>query len=102
VISEVALALVLLVGAALLIRSFAALRAVNPGFDAHNILTLRMSLSGSRFAKTAAVNQLIQDAVQRAESLPAVSSAAASYTLPLEGGFGIPSPRWPNPGQRPL
>ncbi len=90
VISEVALALVLLVGAALLIRSFAALRAVNPGFNAHNILTLRMSLGGSRFGKAAAVNQLIQDAVQRVESLPAVSSAAASYTLPLEGGFGIP------------
>jgi putative ABC transport system permease protein len=90
VISEVALALVLLVGAALLIRSFAALRSVNPGFDAHNILTLRMSLGGSRFAKTPAVNQLIQDAVQRVESLPAVSSAGASYTLPLEGGFGIP------------
>ena len=90
VIGEVAVALVLLVGAALLIRSFAALRAVNPGFDAHNILTLRMSLAGSRFAKTAAVNHLIQDAVQRVESLPAVSSVGASYTLPLEGGFGIP------------
>jgi len=90
VISEVALALVLLVGAALLIRTFAALRAVNPGFDAHNILTLRMSLGGTRFAKTSAVNQLAQEAVERVESLPAVSSAAVSYTLPLEGGFGIP------------
>jgi len=90
VISEVALALVLLVGAALLIRSFVALRAVNPGFDVHNVLTLQMSLNGPRFAKTAPVNRLIEDAVQRVESLPGVSSAAASYTLPLEGGFGIP------------
>ena len=90
VISEVALALVLLVGAALLIRTFAALRAVNPGFDAHNILTMRMSLSGSRFAKTSAVNQLIQNGVQRMESQPAVASAGASYLLPLEGGFGVP------------
>ncbi len=90
VISEVALALVLLAGAALLIRTFAALRAVNPGFDAHNILTMRMSLGGSRFSKAAAVNQLIQNAVQRIESLPSVSSAAASYSLPLEGAFGVP------------
>jgi putative ABC transport system permease protein len=90
VISEVALALVLLVGAALLIRTFVALRAVNPGFVAHNILTLRMSLGGSRFAKTSAVNQLIQNAVQRIEALPGVRSAAASYSLPLEGGFGVP------------
>ncbi len=90
VISEVALALVLLVGAALLIRTFVALRAVNPGFDAHNVLTMRMSLGGSRFSKTSAVNQLVQNAVQRMEALPGVSSAAASYSLPLEGGFGVP------------
>lgn len=90
VISEVALALVLLAGAALLIRTFAALRAVNPGFDAHSVLTMRMSLGGSRFSKTAAVSQLIQNAVERIESLPSVSAAAASYLLPLEGGFGVP------------
>jgi putative ABC transport system permease protein len=90
VISEVALALVLLVGAALLIRTFAALRAVDPGFDAHNILTMRMSLNGSRFTKTAAVNQLVQNAVERLESQPAIQSAGASYLLPLEGGFGVP------------
>jgi putative ABC transport system permease protein len=90
VISEVALALVLLVGAALLIRTFVALRAVNPGFVSHNILTMRMSLSGSRFSKTSAVNQLIRNAVERMEALAGVSSAGASYTLPLEGGFGVP------------
>lgn len=90
VISEVALALVLLVGAALLIRTFVALRAVNPGFNAHNILTMQMSLSGSGFTKTSAVNQLIQNAVERMEALPGVASAGASYTLPLEGGFGVP------------
>ena len=90
VVSEMALALVLLVGAALLIRSFVALRAVNPGFDAHNILTMRMSLAEPRFEKTSGVNRLIQNAVQRVETLPAVLSAGASYTLPLEGGFGVP------------
>ena len=54
VISEVSLALVLLVGAALLIRTFIALRAVDPGFDAHNVLTMEMSLTGDRYEKTAA------------------------------------------------
>ncbi len=48
VVSEVSLALVLLIGAALLIRSFVALHEVNPGFDAHNVLTLEMSLNGNR------------------------------------------------------
>ena len=90
VVSEVALALVLLTGAALLLRTFVALRSVNPGFNAHNVLTMRMSLSGSRFTKTSAVSQLIQNAVQRMEVLPAVASAGASYLLPLEGGFGVP------------
>ncbi len=90
VVSEVALALVLLVGAALLIRTFLALRSVEPGFDARNVLTVRMSLAGSRFRDTAAVDRLIRDAVQRIESLPGVVRAGASYNLPLEGAFGVP------------
>ena len=55
VVTEMALALILLVGAALLIRTFATLRSVKPGFDAHNVLTMQMSLSGTRFEKTAGV-----------------------------------------------
>jgi putative ABC transport system permease protein len=90
VIGEVALAVVLLVGAALLIRTFVALRSVNPGFDAHNVLTLQMSLTGPRFQRTAGVNQLLRDAVQRLEALPGVARAGASYNLPLEGAFGVP------------
>jgi len=90
VAGEVALALVLLIGAALLIRTFAALNAVDPGFDRHNVLTMRMSLAGSRFRKTSDVNQLVRDAVRRIEALPAAARAGASYSLPLEGVFGIP------------
>lgn len=90
VISEMALALVLLVGAALLVRTFWALRAVDPGFDAHNVLTMRMSLTGSRFEKTSEVNGLLRDAVQRMEAVPGVVHAGAAYSLPLEGAYGIP------------
>ncbi len=90
VISETALALILLIGAALLIRSFVALRAVNPGFDAHNVLTMQMSLTGPRFEKTAGVAQLVRDAVQRIDALPGVVAAGPTCCLPLEGGFGLP------------
>ena len=90
VITEMALALVLLVGAALLIRTFGALRGVNPGFDARNVLTMQMSLAGARFEKTAGVEQLERDGRRRIEGLPGVSSAGITCCLPLEGGFGLP------------
>jgi len=89
VISEVALALILLVGAALMIRTYIALRAVDPGFDPRHVLTMRMSLSGDRFAKAATVGQLMRDGRERLEALPEVEAAAASCCVPLQGGFGL-------------
>jgi putative ABC transport system permease protein len=90
VVSEIALAVILLAGAALLIRSFVALRAIDPGFDAHNVLTLRMSLEGSRFNNTAAVTQLGVEAARRIDALPGVVACATTYSLPLESGHGLP------------
>ena len=90
VVVEVALALVLLVGSALLIRSFIALRAVNPGFDAHNVLTMRMSLTGPQFTRAAGVEQLIRDGVERLRAMPGVEAASATCCVPLEGGYGLP------------
>ncbi len=90
VITEMALALVLLVGAALLIRTFAALRGVNPGFEARNVITMQMSLTGGRFEKTTSVELLVRNSRQRVESLPGVAAAAMTCCLPLEGGFGLP------------
>jgi putative ABC transport system permease protein len=90
VITEMALALVLLVGAALLIRTFGALRGVNPGFDARNVLIMEMSLNGGRFEKAAAVDQLEREGRRRIESLPGVTAAAITCCVPLEGGFGLP------------
>ncbi|MGA8367318.1 MAG: ADOP family duplicated permease [Candidatus Acidiferrales bacterium] len=90
VVTEIALAFVLLAGSGLLIRTYMALRAVKPGFDAHNILTMDMSLDGPRFQKTAGVAQLVRDGTGRLESLPGVEAAATACSLPLEPSFGLP------------
>jgi len=90
VITEVALALVLLVGAALLIRTFVALRGVSVGFDPQNVLTMEMSLNGDKFSKTAAVAQLSRDGRQRLDAIPGVESSAFTCCLPVQGQFGLP------------
>jgi putative ABC transport system permease protein len=90
VVSEIALAVVLLVGAALLIRTSLALGAVNPGFDGNNVLTMRMSLAGPRFAKSATVERLVRDGLDRLRALPGVTAASATCCVPLEGGYGLP------------
>ena len=90
VISEVSLALVLLVGSALLIRTFLALRAVNPGFESHNILTMEMSLTGDRFSKTAGVAQLSREGRDRLNAIPGVEISGSTCCLPIEGQFGLP------------
>jgi putative ABC transport system permease protein len=90
VIIEVALAVVLLVGSALLIRTSLALREVNPGFNAEHVLTMRMSLTGPRFEKSAGVDQLARDGIERLRALPGVLIAGATCCVPLEGGYGLP------------
>jgi len=89
-IGEIALAIVLVIGAALLIRTSLALQAVNPGFDAHNVLTMRMSLAGQRFVTSAAIDRLIREGTDRIRTLPGVVSASATCCVPLEGGYGLP------------
>ena len=90
VVSEMALALVLVIGAALLIRTFMKLQSVDPGFDTHNVLTMAMSISGDRFQKTDGVAQVIHDGTERINAVPGVTAAAAACCLPLQGGFGLP------------
>ena len=89
VVSEMALALILVVGAALLIRTFRSLQSVDPGFDTHNVLTMAMSINADRFQKTAGVAQIVRDGTDRLTGLPGVTSAAAACCLPLQGGFGM-------------
>ncbi|HTQ57748.1 MAG TPA: ABC transporter permease [Bryobacteraceae bacterium] len=90
VVSEIALAVILLVGAALFIRTFASLRAVDPGFDPRDTLTLQTSLSSGRYETTAQVDNLERQMTQRLEALPGVRFAAAALMLPIEGGVDLP------------
>ena len=90
VVTEVALAVVLLVGAGLLIRTAIAIYSVDPGFDARRVLTMRMSLASQQYATTAAVSQMIRRVTERLEAIPGVERASASCCVPLEGGYGLP------------
>jgi putative ABC transport system permease protein len=89
VVAEAAMALLLVVGAALLIRTFIAMRTVDAGFNAQRVVTLRMSLTDSRMSTTAAVDRLVQDGVQRLAALPGVTAAGATCCLPLENDLGL-------------
>ena len=91
VITEVALALVLLTGAALLIRSFAGLRSVNPGFNPHNVLALETSMASGNYTSTAQVAAFTTEVVRRVEAISGVQSAASAITLPVSGmGIDLP------------
>ncbi len=90
VLIEVALAVVLLVGSALLIRTSLALGTVKPGFDVENVLTMRMSINSPQFNKSAAVEQLVHNGVERLRGVPGVLVASATCCVPLEGGYGLP------------
>ena len=102
VVSEIALALVLLVGATLLIRTFVELRSVRPGFDSSNLLTLETSLAGKSYASTARTDQLVTQALRRIEGLPGVEAATTAIRLPVTGGVDLPftiSAKPPQKGQ---
>ena len=90
VVTEVALALVLLIGSALLIRTAVALGRVDPGFDPRNVLTLRMSLTDPRFQQSEAVELMIRNTAERLRALPVVEEASATCCVPLQGGYGLP------------
>jgi predicted permease len=91
VVSEISLALVLLIGATLLIRSYIVLHEVRPGFDGHNVLAMEMSLNGQRYQNTAGVSQLLRDGRRRLNALPGVEVAAAGFWRPIdvEDGTGF-------------
>jgi predicted permease len=84
VAAEVALSLVLLIGAGLMVRTLVWLNGLNPGFDTHNVVTAEASLQDARYQTTAAVERLYTQTLERMRRIPGVQSAAVALTLPYE------------------
>jgi predicted permease len=106
--AEISLALVLLAGAGLMLKSFHRLLAVNPGFQADRVLTMEMDLRAQQYAKDPAILNFWQQLLTRVRALPGVTNAAVGTGVPLTGDHGrsditiegmpLPSPgRFPHP-----
>ena len=105
VVAQFALTLVLAHGAALMLRSYWTLRAMDKGFDTGHVLTLTLRPSGPRYKQPEAVGAFFEEAARRVETLPGVTRAAAISRLPLEGGnnsTAIIEGRDPSQGRGPL
>ena len=89
-VSEVALSLMLLIGAGLLIRSLWALESVNPGFDSHNLLTMNLGVTRQEFDTPARESEFFNEVLRRVRTLPGVDSAGLIDSLPLTGGSNQP------------
>lgn len=90
VISEVSLAVVLLVGAGLLIKTLVALRSVGPGFDTGNVLTAEMSMTGAKLHTAAGVAELSKRGRERLNSLSGVLTSGSTTWLPIKVDDGLP------------
>ncbi|MCP5120474.1 MAG: permease, partial [bacterium] len=85
IVGELALSLLLLIGAGLLVRSFVLLRAVDPGFRVEQALSMDLQLPSSRYENKARQVQFYDQLIERVSSLPGVESAAAATNVPLHG-----------------
>lgn len=106
VVSELALAIVLLISAGILGRTLLRLSSLNPGLNIHNVLVSRMALSAATLENPAHIRAAWQDALDRARSVPGVQSAAVVDTVPMRQGYNQVSywrtPAMPPPNQMPL
>ncbi len=105
VVAEVALAMTLLIGGGLLVRSFMTLTSVDPGFEADNLLTQQVFLPSTSYEGDPEIVAFVDEMVQRAATLPGVASAGVISTLPLGGrnedsGFLIDGRPRPREGER--
>jgi putative ABC transport system permease protein len=87
VVAEVALALTLLVGAGLLVKSSARLSGVDPGFDPNDVLTFSLSLPHAKYPSDTAVNAFFDAVIPAIERIPGVRSAGATSVMPFGGGW---------------
>ncbi len=106
VVAEVALALILLIGSGLMLKSFYRLQSVSPGFDSQNLLTFKLALPSSKYPDDQKRLAFFNEAVQRIKTLPEVRSVGAINFLPFTGlaaatGFEIEGRPAPTPAERP-
>jgi putative ABC transport system permease protein len=106
VVSEIALSLMLLVGAGLLVKSFIRLQQVNPGFDPANVLAMYVFLPGAKYPDDARQVAFFDQVEQRVAALPGVESVGMVSNLPISGNFDqvsfyIEGQPTPNPGDVP-
>lgn len=87
VVTEVALALILLVSAGLLLRTLVRLFSIDPGFDASHLLTMQVQESGHRFDSDNAREQFFNQALEAVRQVPGVTQAAFTSQLPLSGDY---------------
>jgi putative ABC transport system permease protein len=85
-VAEIALSMVLLVGAALFVRSFMNLQQSDGGIAGENVMTMRVFAPGERYDSASAISARVEDLMQRIEAVPGVVSATASNQIPLSGG----------------
>ena len=90
VIAEVAISLMLLISAGLMIKSFLQLRAVSPGFDAHNLLTMQIALSPTKYPQEPQQMQFVEQLTARIADIPGVKAVGVSNGLPLGRGSETP------------
>jgi putative ABC transport system permease protein len=90
IISEVALSLVLLIGASLLGRTLVLLNRVDPGFDQHNLLMMTMSTRGGNTGTGAALAAMVRDGCQELTAIPGVRATAATFSPPFASRMGLP------------
>jgi predicted permease len=90
VVVEVALSLVLLIGAGLMLRSLWKLQNINPGFDQRNVLTMSVMVNKKQFTEPRQEAQFFDQVLERVRALPGVVAAGAIDNLPLEGGSNQP------------
>jgi putative ABC transport system permease protein len=93
VVAEVALALVLLVGAGLLMKSLVTMLRVDPGFDPRGLLTMRVALPPSRYGDDGKAARFYEEALRRVAAVPGVRGAALTSNLPLSGDGGTGTPQ---------
>jgi putative ABC transport system permease protein len=98
VVTEVALAFVLLTGAGLLIRSFFKMQLVETGFDSTNVLTAGLPIPDKRYPDPAQLNAYLRQVVESVRTLPGVREVALTSALPMQGwGYGMPFQRADKP-----